>query len=102
MQIDLGQPHPILATVRTKLARRGYTLADHPADAPNGNAADGTVPFGLDGTEHEIDLNSGHAQELRDAPTRSTKAARQADGGSRRPGPERAARVEGGGQHRGP
>jgi hypothetical protein len=30
-------------------------------------APEGTVRFGLDGTEYEIDLNAGHARELRDA-----------------------------------
>jgi hypothetical protein len=29
--------------------------------------ADGTVRFGLDGTDYEIDLNADHAQQLRDA-----------------------------------
>jgi hypothetical protein len=31
----------------------------------DGSAAEGTVRFGLDGTEYEIDLNAGHAKELR-------------------------------------
>ena len=34
-------------------------------DDLDGSAAEGTVRFGLDGTEYEIDLNAGHAQELR-------------------------------------
>jgi hypothetical protein len=29
-------------------------------DDIDGSAADGTVRFGLDGTEYEIDLNTGH------------------------------------------
>jgi hypothetical protein len=33
----------------------------------DGSAAEGTVRFGLDGTQCEIDLNAGHARELRDA-----------------------------------
>jgi hypothetical protein len=33
----------------------------------DGSEAGGTVCFGLDGTEYEIDLNAGHAQALRDA-----------------------------------
>jgi hypothetical protein len=34
-------------------------------DDIDGGAADGTVRFGLDGTEYEIDLNSKHTEELR-------------------------------------
>jgi hypothetical protein len=37
----------------------------------------GTVRFGLDGTEHEIDLNAGHDRESRDALTRYVNAARR-------------------------
>ena len=36
-------------------------------DDLDGSEADGTIRFGLDGTEYEIDLNAKHAQELRDA-----------------------------------
>ena len=36
-------------------------------DDLDGSAAEGTVRFGLDGAEYEIDLNARHAQELRDA-----------------------------------
>ena len=36
-------------------------------DDIDGSAAEGTVRFGLDGTEYEIDLNAEHAQQLRDA-----------------------------------
>jgi len=35
-------------------------------DDLDGSAAGGTVRFGLDGTEYEIDLNAGHARQLRD------------------------------------
>ena len=31
-------------------------------DDLDGSAAEGTVRFGLDGTEYEIDLNADHAQ----------------------------------------
>ena len=31
-------------------------------DDLDGSAAEGTVRFGLDGTEYEIDLNAGHAR----------------------------------------
>jgi hypothetical protein len=41
-------------------------------------------PFGLDGAEYEIDLNTGHAQALRTALARYVDAARRAPG-ARRP-----------------
>ena len=53
-------------------------------DDIDGSAAEGTVRFGLDGAEYEIDLNAGHARELRDAPARYVDAARRADGSARR------------------
>ena len=59
-------------------------------DDLDGSAAEGTVRFGLDGTEYEIDLNARHAQELRDALARYQSAARRAGGAARRPA--RAAR----------
>jgi nucleoid-associated protein Lsr2 len=55
-------------------------------DDLDGSAADGTVRFGLDGAEYEIDLNAEHAQALRDALSRYVQAARRAGGGVRRPG----------------
>ena len=36
-------------------------------DDLDGSEADGTVRFGLDGAEYEIDLNTEHAQALRHA-----------------------------------
>ena len=54
-------------------------------DDLDGSEADGTVRFGLDGTDYEIDLNAEHAQELRDALARYVSAARRAGGGARRP-----------------
>ena len=54
-------------------------------DDLDGSEAEGTVRFGLDGTEYEIDLNAGHAQALRDALARYVRAARRAGGGARRP-----------------
>jgi hypothetical protein len=46
-------------------------------DDLDGSAAEGTVRFGLDGTEYEIDLNAGHAKELRDALARYVDSARR-------------------------
>lgn len=54
-------------------------------DDLDGSVAEGTVRFGLDGTEYEIDLNAEHAQALRDVLARYVRAARRADGGARRP-----------------
>jgi hypothetical protein len=54
-------------------------------DDLDGSAAEGTVRFGLDGTEYEIDLNTEHAQALRDALARYVSAGRRAAGGTRRP-----------------
>ena len=54
-------------------------------DDLDGSEAEGTVRFGLDGAEYEIDLNAGHARALRDALARYVQAARRAGGGARRP-----------------
>ena len=54
-------------------------------DDLDGSEAEGTVRFGLDGTEYEIDLNAEHAQALREALARYVQAARRAGGGARRP-----------------
>ena len=54
-------------------------------DYIDGSVAEGTVRFGLDGTEYEIDLNAEHAQALRDALSRYVQTARRAGGGARRP-----------------
>ena len=59
-------------------------------DDIDGSAADGTVRFGLDGTDYEIDLNAEHAQALRDALARYISAARRVGGGARRPVAQRA------------
>jgi hypothetical protein len=47
-------------------------------DDLDGSEAEGTVRFGLDGAEYEIDLNAGHARALRDALARYVQAARRA------------------------
>jgi Lsr2 len=59
-------------------------------DDLDGSEADGTVRFGLDGSEYEIDLNTEHAQQLRDALASYVSAARRAGGASR--GPARSGR----------
>ena len=65
-------------------------------DDLDGSEAEGTVRFGLDGAEYEIDLNAEHAQALRDALARYVGAARRAGGGTRRPARgKRRARADG-------
>jgi nucleoid-associated protein Lsr2 len=54
-------------------------------DDLDGSEAEGTVRFGLDGAEYEIDLNAEHAQALRDALSGYVRAARRAGSGARRP-----------------
>ncbi len=54
-------------------------------DDLDGSEAEGTVRFGLDGTDYEIDLNAKHTKELRDALARYVGAARRAGGTARRP-----------------
>ena len=52
-------------------------------DDLDGSAAEGTIRFGLDGTEYEIDLNDEHARELREALARHVGAGRRAGGAAR-------------------
>jgi hypothetical protein len=56
-------------------------------DDLDGSEAEGTVRFGLDGTDYEIDLNAKNAQALRDALARYTGAARRVSGSTRRQPP---------------
>ena len=64
------------------MAQRIQTLL---IDDLDGGEAEGTVRFGLDGAEYEIDLNAEHAQALRDELARYVGAARRVGGGARRP-----------------
>jgi hypothetical protein len=63
-------------------------------DDLDGSAAEGTVRFGLDGTDYEIDLNARHAQALRDALARYVRAARRPARGGRRASPTGVDRTE--------
>jgi Lsr2 len=54
-------------------------------DDLDGDQADETVEFGLDGKNYEIDLSSGNANKLRDALQAYVAAARR-PGGRRRSG----------------
>jgi len=66
---------------RAAVAQKIQTLF---IDDLDGSAAEGTVRFGLDGTEYEIDLNEKHAKALRDALARYVSAARRVSGAARR------------------
>src|SRR5258707_1156379 len=55
-------------------------------DDLDGSEAEGTVLFGLDGTQYEIDLSTGHAKELRTALARYIDAGRRVTGTARRGG----------------
>jgi Lsr2 len=53
-------------------------------DDIDGGAAEGTVRFGLDGTDYEIDLNAKHTEDLRNALANYVAHARKAGGTARR------------------
>jgi hypothetical protein len=63
-------------------------------DDLDGSKAEGTVSFGLDGTDYEIDLNARHAQALRDSLERYVRAARRPARGGRRASPSGVDRTE--------
>ncbi len=54
-------------------------------DDIDGSEAEGTVRFGLDGADYEIDLNAKHAEALRKALAKYVDAARRSSGTARRP-----------------
>ena len=64
------------------MAQRVQTLF---IDDLDGSAAEGTVRFGLDGAEYEIDLNAEHAKNMREALARYVDAARRVGGSARKP-----------------
>ena len=70
------------------MAQRVQTLL---IDDLDGGEAEGTVRFGLDGAEYEIDLNATHAGALRKALEPYVKAARRASGSAVRPPGRRGA-----------
>jgi len=51
--------HQISERNRSDMAQKVQTIF---IDDLDGSQADGTVRFGLDGAEYEIDLNTEHAQ----------------------------------------
>jgi hypothetical protein len=62
------------------MARKIQTLL---IDDLDGGEAAGTVRFGLDGTEYEIDLSAAHGDELRSALAQYLAHARRAGGTAR-------------------
>jgi hypothetical protein len=62
------------------MAQRIQTLL---IDDLDGGEAAGTVRFGLDGAEYEIDLSAAHSDELRAALERYTAHARRTGGTAR-------------------
>ena len=62
-------------------------------DDLDGSAAEGTVRFGLDGTEYKIDLNAEHAKNMREALARYVNAGRRV--GRQRPASQPAAAAAG-------
>jgi Lsr2 len=55
-------------------------------DDLDGSEAEGTVSFGLDGTQYVIDLSTEHAKELRTVLARYIGAGRRVTGAARRAG----------------
>ena len=55
-------------------------------DDLDGGEAEGTVSFGLDGADYEIDLSAAHAKALRKAAEKYIKAGRKAGSSTRRSG----------------
>ena len=53
-------------------------------DDIDGGAAEGTVRFGLDGTDYEIDLNAKHTEELRQVLANYAAHGRRIGGTTRR------------------
>lgn len=64
------------------MAKKTVVLLEDDID---GSEAKETVSFALDGSEYEIDLNEGHASELREALTRFANAGRKVSSGRGRP-----------------
>ena len=84
--------------VRREAARKrpDHKNGTSPRSPPyTGSTAEGTVRFGLDGVDYEIDLNAGHSKALRDALARTWM---RLGGRGQRPkvGPGQPARTAGG------
>jgi len=60
------------------MAKKTVVLLEDDID---GSEATETLSFALDGSEYEIDLNEGHASELRESLARFTNAGRKVSSG---------------------
>jgi hypothetical protein len=83
-------PSPELSTLMNQISERNTAVMAQKVqtifiDDLDASPAEGTVRFGLDGTDYEIDLNAEHAQQLRDTLARYVSAARRTGGIPRRP-----------------
>lgn len=65
-------------------------------DDIDGSEASETIFFALDGSEYVIDLNEGHADELREVLARFTDAGRKVAGGRGRSAASRTKSSQGG------
>ncbi|MBX7445974.1 MULTISPECIES: Lsr2 family protein [unclassified Arthrobacter] len=65
-------------------------------DDIDGSEASETISFALDGSEYVIDLNEGHANELRGALSRFTEAGRRVSSGRGRSAAARTKSSQGG------
>src|SRR5260370_26140408 len=68
---------------RQGMAQKVQTLL---IDDLDGDEAEGTVRFGLDGAQYEIDLSTDHAEELRRVLASYARAGRKVTGTARRAG----------------
>ncbi|MBT2566993.1 Lsr2 family protein [Arthrobacter sp. ISL-85] len=75
------------------MAKKTVVLLEDDID---GSEATETLSFALDGSEYEIDLNDGHASELREALARFTNAGRKVSGGRGRPAARTKSSSQGG------
>jgi hypothetical protein len=83
--------------METAMAQKVQTLY---VDDLDGSDAEGTVRFGLDGAQYEIDLNAVHASELRNALAPYLHAGRKVPSPARRAGRKRGkAAVKEAGSH---
>ena len=64
------------------MAKKTVVLLEDDID---GSEATETLSFALDGSDYKIDLNEGHAKELREAMARFTNAGRKVSVGRGRP-----------------
>ena len=71
---------------RHRIAVAGLTLTTRSVRSSPGGEADGTVRSGPESTEHQIDVDAGYAQALRDASAR--RRARHDGAVPGQPGPD--------------